>query len=224
MELPGLITVRPDQEELLRKIANMMGTSFMEEMWFTTWLSALDELGTSEERKEELIQAVFMDDLSAHVPYQGVYALPDLTAATGGYLYRDLNGKTHTELEESAGSYLTKVATDEELALLDKQTEKMKLISDFDWARVREQDHDHLYFYAWAVDRSARGTGALRRLLTPFFEYADVHGLNCYLECYSDKLQHMYEHIGFELLDCLKSSDFEVYERRMVRHPKSKNF
>lgn len=217
MELPGLITIQPNQTDLLRKAAKMMGTSFIEEMWFITWLSALDEIGTSESRKEELMHAVFMDDLTSHAPYQGVYALPDLSAVTGGYLYSDLDGMTHSAIEEQSGKYFLETTTKQELELLDAQAQKMEAISEFDWARVLEQDNDHIYFYAWAVDPQARGTGALRKLLTPIFKYADEHNLNCYLDCYADRLQHMYEHLGFELIDELHSPDFEVYERRMIR-------
>lgn len=220
MNLPGLVTINPDQSDLLRKAANMMGTSFMEEMWFVTWLSVLDSIGVTEARKEELLHAVFLDDLTVHAPYQGVYALPDMSAATGGYLYSELEGKTHSELEAKSGKYFLETVTPQELSLLDAQAKKMEPISVFDWARELEHDQDHIYFYAWAVDPSARGTGALKRLLLPIFTYADDHGLNCYLECYSDRLQQMYEHIGFELIDELHSPDFEVYERRMVRHPK----
>lgn len=220
MNLPGLVTIAPNQSGLLRKAANMMGTSFMEEMWFVTWLSVLDSIGVTDARKEELLHAVFLDDLTVHAPYQGVYALPDMSAATGGYLYSELEGKTHSELEAQSGTYFLETVTPQELSLLDAQAKKMEPISVFDWARELEHNQDHIYFYAWAVDPLARGTGALKRLLLPIFTYADDHGLNCYLECYSDRLQQMYEHIGFELIDELHSPDFEVYERRMVRHPK----
>lgn len=220
MELPGLIRIQSNQTDLLRKAAKMMGTSFMEEMWFITWLSALDKIGTSESRKEELMHAVFMDDLTSHAPYQGVYALPDLSAVTEGYLYSDLDGMTHSAIEEQSGKYFLETATKEELELLDAQAQKMEAISEFDWARVLEQDNDHIYFYAWAVDPQARGTGALRKLLAPIFKYADEYNLNCYLDCYADRLQHMYEHLGFELIDELHSPDFEVYERRMIRRPR----
>lgn len=217
MNLEGIVTIRPDQHDLLKRAATMMGTSFLEEMWFTTWLSALDSIGATRARKEELMHAVFMDDLVAHAPYQGVYALPDMAAATGAYRYSELNGMTHSDIEAQEGAFLQDVATPQELALLDKQGAKMEPISEFDWARVFEDDRDHIYFYAWAVDPGARGTGALRRLLEPFFAFADDNHLNCYLDCYADHLQRMYEHLGFELIDELRSPKFEVYERRMVR-------
>ena len=193
MNISGLVTIKPNQEQLLRDVAVMMGTSFLEENWFITWLSALDALETTKQRKEELMHAVFLDDLEVHAPFEGVYALPDLTAATGAYRFSELKGTTHSELEEQTGKHLTEVATDEELRLLDEQARKMEPISQFDWARHLEKGNDHIYFYA------------------------DDHGLNCYLECYADKLQHMYEHLGFELIDELYAPGFEVYERRMVR-------
>ena len=36
MNIPGLVTIRPNQEQLLRDVAVMMGTSFLEENWFIT--------------------------------------------------------------------------------------------------------------------------------------------------------------------------------------------
>ena len=105
MKLPGLITVSPDQTDLLKETADMMGESFMEENWFITWLSALDAINTPYERKLELIRAVFLDDLSVHAPYQGVYVLEDKSAACGGYLYSDLQGHTHSELDTKAGKH-----------------------------------------------------------------------------------------------------------------------
>lgn len=221
MELPGIITVRPEQTDLLKKVADMMGTSFMEECWYITWLSALDKLGATEQRKEEIMQRIFWYELVENAPYQGVYCLPDVAAATGVYRYSEFKGVTHTLLEDRAFSQLEQeVLTADERFALDEQAERMAAISEFEWAATVEQGKDHLYFYAWAVDPAARGTGALRRLLKPFFDLADAEGLNCYLECYSDRLQSMYEHIGFELFDELHSPDFEVYERRMVRRPK----
>ena len=95
----------------------------------------------------------------------------------------------------------------------------MEAISQFDWTRVRENEGDHIYLYSWAVDKNARGKGSLRRMVEPIFAYADEHNLNCYLECYSDHLQSMYEHFGFEIVDVLSDPAFDITERRMVRRP-----
>lgn len=217
MHIPGLVTVTDDTPEVLERAIHIIGTSFTEEPWFATWLSALDELGTTEQRKAEILRSVIDDDLRAHVPYEGVYVLEDGAAATGAYRHSELRGTTHAALESGPTPAFDAVATPEEKRALAAQGEAMAPISDFDWSRKLEKEADHIYFFAWAVDPAARGTGALRRLLEPFFAYADEHKLNCYLECYSDHLQSMYEHFGFELIDVLSCKGFDITERRMVR-------
>lgn len=217
MQLPGLITITPDTPEALGRAADIIGTSFMEEQWFATWLAALDELGTPEARRQELLRALIYDDLAKHAPYEGAYVLEDGAAATGAYRYRELAGANHAALEAAPSPTFDALVTPEERRVLDARSALMEPVSDFDWARGLEDEGDHLYFYAWAVDPAARGTGALRRLLTPFFDFADAEGLNCYLECYTENLQHMYEHFGFELIDVLTCDALPLQERRMVR-------
>lgn len=219
MNLPGIITITPDQPLLLERAARILGDSFIEEGWTSTWLSCLDEMGATRARKQEILHAQYLDELGNHVPYQGAYLLEDGTAAAGGYLYSELAGHTHPELQGASQKNFLAVATPQEREALAEQERHMETISQFDWTRHREQEGDHIYFYMWAVDRTARGKGSLRRLINPFFDYADEHNLNCYLECYSDRLQSMYEHLGFELIDVLSDPAFDVTERRMVRRP-----
>lgn len=219
MNLPGIITITPDQPLLLERAARILGDSFIEEGWTSTWLSCLDELGATRARKQEILHAAYLDELGSHVPYQGAYLLEDGTAAAGGYLYSELEGHTHPELQHRSQEHFLATVTPQERDALALQEERMAPISEFDWTREREQEGDHIYFYMWAVDKTARGKGSLRRLITPFFDYADAHGLNCYLECYSDRLQSMYEHLGFELIDVLSDPALDVTERRMVRRP-----
>lgn len=220
MNLPGLITVTPDQPKLLDRAAQILGDSFIEEGWTSTWLSCLDELGVTSKRKQEILHAQYLDELGSHAPHQGVYLLEDGTAAAGGYLFSELEGRTHPELQLASRKHFLAVVTPEEHAALEAQEKRMAAISQFDWTCQREQGGDHIYFYMWAVDKDARGKGSLRRLTTPFFDYADEHGLNCYLECYADRLQSIYEHLGFDLIDVLSDPKFPVTERRMVRRPR----
>lgn len=220
MKLPGLVTVSPSDSALIEHAAALLGDSFIEEQWFATWLSALDALGADDERKKTLLRAIFLDDIDAFAPYEGIHLLEDGTAAVGGYLFSELRGETLTSIEEGQGGrHFLQVATPEEVRTLEKREQEMEGISSFDWARAYDGG-DHINFFAWAVDSAARGKGSLKRALAPFFSYADEHGLNCYLECYSDRLQSMYEHLGFELVDELHAEGIEAYERRMVRRPR----
>lgn len=222
MQLPGLITVSSDDEATLEHLANMMGESFLEEMWFDTWLAALDDLGTDRERKLAIMQAYFLDELSALAQHGAVYALEDLTAATGGYLASELGRAGQEHLETMRYERMEALLTEEEGRLLDEREQAMYVISDFDWHRAwpREGD-DYIYFSSWAVDKGARGTHALSRLLAPILAFADANGLDCYLECYADRLQSMYEHFGFRVVRELHDDGFPVYERCMVRAAKT---
>lgn len=220
MKLSGLVTVSPSDSALINHTASLLGDSFIEEQWFATWLSALDTLGADDERKKTLLRAIFLDDIEAFAPYEGIHLLEDGTAAVGGYLFSELRGETLTSIEEGQGGrHFLQVATPEEVRALEKREQEMEAISSFDWARAYDGE-DHINFFAWAVDPAARGKGSLKRALAPFFSYADERGLNCYLECYSDRLQGMYEHLGFELVDELHAEGIEAYERRMVRRPR----
>lgn len=217
MQLPGLVTITPETPDALERAADVIGASFLEEQWFATWLEALDELDTPAARRAELLRALIYDDLAAHAPYQGAYLMKDGTAATGAYRYSELGGTTHDELEAQPAPTFEALATPEEQRVLAAREKVMAPVSVFDWSRKLENEGDHIYFYAWAVDPAARGKGSLRRLLEPFFAYADEHGLNCYLECYTERLQSMYEHFGFELIDTLTCDAVPLVERRMVR-------
>ena len=66
MNLPGLITIRPDQSDLLAKAAQIIGDSFIEEPWSAVWVSALDKFGADTARKQEILRASLLDELTAH--------------------------------------------------------------------------------------------------------------------------------------------------------------
>ena len=84
MNLPGIITITPDQPLLLERAARILGDSFIEEGWTSTWLSCLDEMGATRARKQEILHAQYLDELGNHVPYQGAYLLEDGTAIIKG--------------------------------------------------------------------------------------------------------------------------------------------
>lgn len=218
MNLSGLITVQPDQTEELDALATMVGTCFLEEMWYVTWLEALDELGIGDDRKLEITRAVIRSDYAVTAPYQCVYALPDRAGAANVYLRSELDDVDWTELEEESGALLAEVLTDEEIGVLGPRIEAMDPISSTSWPLERAgADEDFVYFISAGVDPEKRGTGAFRRLFTPFLAYADEHGLDCYLDCYTDRLEQLYGHFGFETVERRSIDAFPIEERLMIR-------
>ena len=96
----------------------------------------------------------------------------------------------------------------------------MEPISNFKWMIPETEGKDFIHFFSVGVNPDMRGSGAFRRLVTPFLDYADQHGLNCYLECYTDRLESLYGHFGFETEHRFTDPNFDVYERAMVRTPR----
>lgn len=218
MNLPGLITVQPDQTEELDALARMVGTCFLEEMWYVTWLEALDQLGIGADRKLEITRAVIRSDYAVTAPHQCVYALPDRAGAANVYLRSELNGVDWTELEEESGMLLAETLTDEELSVLGPRIEEMDPISSTSWPLERTRpDEDFVYFISAGVDAEKRGSGAFRRLFTPFLAYADEHGIDCYLDCYTERLEQLYGHFGFETVERRSIDAFPIEERLMIR-------
>ena len=123
-----------------------------------------------------------------------------------------------TELEEESGTLLAEVLTDEEIDVLGPRIEAMDPISSTSWPLERAAaDEDFIYFISAGVDPEKRGSGAFRRLFTPFLEYADEHGLACYLDCYTERLEQLYGHFGFETVERRSIDAFPIEERLMVR-------
>lgn len=218
MDLPGLITVEPSQTKTIDQLATMMGTSFMEEGWTQVWLSILDEIGTSHERKLEISRAIIKSNFIVGAPYQCVRMLPDMSAATGAYLSSDLNGRIWNDLEDESMEIMIETILDEnERTVLLKRAQQMERISNFKWMTDRTQGKDFIHFFAIGVAPEKRGSGAFRKLLTPFLNYADEQGIECYLECFSDKTEGIYSHFGFETIERFDDPAFAVTERCMAR-------
>ena len=82
---------------------------------------------------------------------------------------------------------------------------------------IKPSGSDDLDARLAGVDPEKRGSGAFRRLFTPFLEYADEHGLACYLDCYTERLEQLYGHFGFETVERRSIDAFPIEERLMVR-------
>lgn len=221
MQITGLVTLDPGDTASLDALADMMGQSFMEEYWTETWLASLDELGTSDERKLEISRAIMRGDLAAAAPFGGCHMLSEYAAGTLAYLSSDLQGKVWQDLEDAASeNLLNAVLTPNEAAVMEKRAAEMASISNFSWAVEHAAGEDFIHFVTIGVNPAMRRSGSFRRLVTPLLDYADAHGINCYLECYRDHLEGLYGHFGFETVHRFSNPAFDAVERAMVRKPR----
>ena len=222
MELAGLVKIESDQPELIDHAARVISESFLEEPWYEEWLKAIDGIGATRERKLEIVTAAFRGEFRTHAAYPAVYATEDFAAIAGVFLASELRGATHDELEEEGFlMYLPDLLTEEEMKLLAAANDALTPVSEFSWIDKHVGENDYIYVYGWAVDSSKRGSGAFRRMVEPLFDKADELGVDIYLECYSDRLQSLYEHVGFEVIETVSAPDIPIVERCMVRRAKT---
>lgn len=221
MHLDGIVEVGSCDEDLITKLASFGGESFLEEVWTQ---NLLDGVAAYDDRKLELSRGIIDKDIREAAPKSAVYCTPDVDALAIGYLKSELP-IAWMEVESAAQAALAdEMLTEEEKQLFEARAKEMEPISDFGWhdGWISENmpGSDYIHLVCLAVDSLARGTGAFRKLMEPFFEYADAHGIPCMLETYSDKLEQLYEHFGFETVRTCKDPAFTDYERCMVRLPK----
>lgn len=221
MNIPRLLTIRPEQTDLLEHLSRMMGESFLEEPWQQHLFAALDGLGTSPARKLEISQTLMRCDLEAAAPFGAVLATEDLAGGMLAYRASELGGRTWLDIEEEAYERLPQdaLSADEEQALL-RQEKRLAAASDFSWIIEEADGRDFIHLFSIGVDSAKRGTGAFRRLTSPVLAFADEQGLPCYLEAYSERLEGLYSHIGFDVVRTLEDPTSGMMERCMVREPR----
>lgn len=218
MNLPGLITVQPDQTALIDNLIHMMGTCFREEMWYATWLATLN---VSEDRKLAITQAAIRADYEVTLPYGWVYALDDCAGAANALLRSELGKTSWTKLEEQSGLRMAATLGHDELEVLIPRAEAMDPLSDTNWPfEHAARSEDFIYFSSIGIDPSRRKSGAFRRLITPFLAYADSHDIAVYLDCYTDRLEQLYGHFGFTTIERKTAPGFDLVERCMMRPPR----
>ena len=158
--------------------------------------------------------------LAVGTPYQCGYCTPDGKGLMIGFRNSELAPQTWEALEEKGWKDLCKsVLSIEEQEALNKQLERMAPISVFDYPEKTHRHDDFIHLIMFAVAPDAQGTGVARKVLEPFFKLADEENLPIYLETYSNRLEGLYKHFGFEMVREYRSPEFAVYERVMVRKP-----
>lgn len=217
MNPSGLVTIEPDQTDLLEELARMLGTCFREELWYVTCLDALD---ADEDRKLAITQASIRSDFMTTAPYGCVHALPDHAGVANAFLRSDLGDAAWADLEERSWSLVEAQLTPEEQAVLLPRAEAMEPLSDTNWPFAHAAcDEDFIYFVSIGVDPARRGSGAFGRLIKPILAYADARNLRTYLDCYTDRLEQIYGHYGFVTVERKTAPGFDLVERCMVRDP-----
>lgn len=221
MRFETLESVSPSDERLIARLADLGGTSFLEEP-FTQML--LDGMGLSAKRRAEVSRAIIDADVRKGAKHHAVFCTPDASALAVAYLQSELEMRWE-DVENAANEHVVRNAlSPREATAFERRMSQMALVANFSWHASWIAEHmpgsDFIHFPLLAVAPEARGSGAFRRLVTPFLDLADERGLPVFLETYSDRLELLYRHFGFEVASEHRADDLPSYERCMARLPR----
>ncbi len=91
-------------------------------------------------------------------------------------------------------------------------------VLNLSWYKEHVQGR-HYRLKVIAVDKTLRGSGAFRRLITPVLEYADQQIIPVVLETHNHSNVGLYEHFGFTLVKTITHPNTEIKQYCMIRHP-----
>ena len=105
-----------------------------------------------------------------------------------------------------------------EIMRLFRNMKVMVKVLDFKWPKEFVKGR-HYRVKVISIDKSLRGTGAFRKLITPAIEFADQEQIPMVLETHNPSNVGLYEHFGFKLMKTISSPDTGVQQYCMIREP-----
>ena len=109
------------------------------------------------------------------------------------------------------------------LARIVKNMQKVGRVLNLSWYKGLIKGR-HYRVKIIAVDKSLRGSGAFRRLITPVLDYAGEHRIPIVLETHNPSNIGLYEHFGFTLVKTITHPDTEIEQYCMVWYPEKGPF
>jgi len=110
---------------------------------------------------------------------------------------------------------ITKVATKEELKLLNSNAKKVQEVHSFKWYKKRKPVPYYLAHIGVVKDK--RGQGLCREMMEFVFDYVKEYNSEVVLETFSDNNAAIYEHLGFETVEVVESKDKCIKQHRMLK-------
>ena len=109
-----------------------------------------------------------------------------------------------------------------EIIRLFRNMKVLSKVLDFKWPKEFVKGR-HYRVKIISIDKSLRGTGAFRKLITPAIEFSDQEQIPMVLETHNPSNVGLYEHFGFELVKTISSPETHVQQYCMIRKPSKSN-
>jgi ribosomal protein S18 acetylase RimI-like enzyme len=197
-------------------IAGYMGQSFLEDPMNKAQLEGINQ-------KEKLMQA----HARLHVQYAAKLRALHLLDNDPRAVMVALDSNNNSKLQEiwtiiKTIGVTVFVISFKEMKRLIRNMKVLGKVLDFKWP-VEFVKGRHYRLKIISIDKSLRGTGAFRKLITPAIEFADQEQIPMVLETHNPSNVGLYEHFGFELVKTISSPDTDVQQYCMIRRPLKSN-
>ncbi|OFV69095.1 GNAT family N-acetyltransferase [Acetobacterium wieringae] len=196
-------------ENELKTYTQLMKTRFMEDPGVIFQVNGLD-------RADLLIEAQFAGQIQAFMVQNAVQVLPDGQGLLIGYATREWPEERLTQVMQQSAQQLLAVVNPEELQLLSDRAVCQTQIIPSNW-HLAYGATDVYHLLVIATDKSARGTGAFRKLLTPVLKKCAANQEPMVLETFNPDNLPIYEHFGFQLMESHRSDDIGLTCYCMMR-------
>ena len=196
----------------LDTIAGYMGISFLEDPMNKAQLEGINQ-------KEKLMRA----HARLHVKYADKISALHLLNNDPRAVMVGLDSNNNSKLREVWTIIETFVVTlfiisFKEIIRLIRNMKILGKVLDFKWPEEFIKGR-HYRVKIISIDKSLRGTGAFRKLITPAIEFSDQEQIPMVLETHNPSNVGLYEHFGFELVRTISSPETHVQQYCMIRKP-----
>lgn len=200
MQLPGLITLTPDQTQLKEQATELLAEASLSEPWMKTFLDGI-KCNEAQKREFALLKSHNLVELGATVGR--VFSLID---GSGVFIaYRHSEQEFDNEYYEGEATKYAEAncsLDSNHRYLITSQQAIMAPVSDFGWEEEFTGGADFIHLVCVA---STKPQNEVASLLKPLFDYADANRLAVFTECFGDDIQAAYEALGFDTLQVLEA-------------------
>jgi ribosomal protein S18 acetylase RimI-like enzyme len=203
-------------KKTLDTIASYMGQSFLEDPMNKAQLEGINQ-------KEKLMQA----HARLHVKYATKINALHLLNNDPRAVMVGLDSNNNSKLQEIWTIIKTIgvtffIISFKEMKRLIRNMKVLGKVLDFKWPKEFVNGR-HYRVKIISIDKSLRGSGAFRKLITPAIEFSDQEQIPMVLETHNPSNVGLYEHFGFELAKTISSSDTDIQQYCMIRKPLKSN-
>ena len=202
--------MRRMKEDELEQIADKMVDIFFDEVDVSNVTAGIDP-----DTARKIIRAYMHGDMKYFCTKGDVFVTDDLSGIVALIDGRKFSPLKKALMSLKSNKIITKVATKDEMRILNDNAKKVQTVHSFNWYKKRT--NVPYYLAHIGIDKEKRGTGICREMMEFVFDHVKRYNSELALETFSDKNASLYEHFGFETVAVVESEDKSIKQYRMLK-------